>query len=330
MSLDFNPNFPTVFLNLLNLNPMTLSSLAETIADSPRTQAMRQFRERFIESILFLAAFSCVAITIAIMVILGTEALSLFGTVSIWEFFTSTTWAPLFEPARYGILPLVSGTLTTTVIALSIAIPLGTTIAIFLSEFASPKVRAWVKPILELLAGIPTVVYGYFALMLVTPLLQVVLPDLGGFNMLSAGLVMGIMIVPQISSMSEDAMRAVPAELREGSYATGATRLQTAWNVVFPAAFSGVSSSYVLGISRAVGETMIVAIASGGQAILSFNPMDSAATMTGYIVSVSMGDLPRGTIGYQTIFAVGLLLVLMTLAFNTLGHWLRKRYREQY
>jgi len=191
-------------------------------------------------------------------------------------------------------------------------------------------VRVWVKPILELLAGVPTVVYGYFALLIVTPLLKLVLPNLGGFNMLGAGLVMGIMIVPQISSMSEDALRSVPAELREGSYAAGATRLQTAWKVVFPAAFSGVSSSYILGISRAVGETMIVAIAAGLQPIVSFNPMDSAATMTAYIVQVSLGDLPHGSIGYQTIFAVGLLLVSMTLVFNVMGYVLKRRYREKY
>ena len=309
---------------------MAISSLSEAIVAPLRKQVIRRLKERFIESLLFLCAFSCVAVTIAIMVILGTESIGLFKTVSIWEFFTGTEWAPLFEPARYGILPLVSGTLTTSAIALFVAIPIGTTIALFLSEFASQKVRVWVKPILEILAGVPTVVYGYFALLFVTPLLQILLHSLPGFNMLAAGLVMGIMIVPQISSMSEDAMRSVPDELREGSYAAGATRLQTAWNVVLPAAFSGVSSSYILGISRAVGETMIVSIAAGLQAIISFNPMDSAATMTAYIVQVSLGDLPHGSIGYQTIFAVGFLLVSMTLFFNTIGHWLKRRYREQY
>ncbi len=309
---------------------MTISSLSKAIAAAPRKQVIRRLKERFIESVLFLCAFSCVAVTIAIMVILGTESIGLFKTVSLWEFFTGTEWAPLFEPAKYGILPLVCGTVTTSAIALFVAIPIGTTIALFLSEFASQKVRVWVKPILEILAGVPTVVYGYFALLFVTPLLQILLPDLPGFNMLAAGLVMGIMIVPQISSMSEDAMRSVPDELREGSYAAGATKLQTAWNVVFPAAFSGVSSAYILGISRAVGETMIVSIAAGLQATVSFNPMDSAATMTAYIVQVSLGDLPHGSTGYQTIFAVGFLLVSMTLVFNTIGHWLKRRYREQY
>lgn len=309
---------------------MAASSLSEAIAVAPRKQAMRQLKERFVESVLFLCAFSCVAVTIAIMVILGIESIGLFRNVSPWAFFTGTEWSPLFEPPRYGVLPLVSGTLMTSLIALTVAIPLGTIIAMFLSEFGSPKTRTWVKPILEILAGVPTVVYGYFALLFVTPVLQFFLPNLPGFNMLAAGLVMGIMIVPQICSLSEDAMRSVPAELREGSYAAGATRLQTAWKVVFPAAFSGISSSYILGISRAVGETMIVSIAAGLQPTLSFNPTDSAATMTAYIVQVSLGDLPHASIGYQTIFAVGLLLVSITLVFNTIGHWLKRRYREQY
>ena len=312
----------------------SLPSLAETIAASARTQRqrqqVRQWRERLIESVLFCCAFASVAVTIAILIILGTESIGLFKTVSPLEFFTGIEWAPLFEPAKYGVLPLVTGTLTTSCVALALAIPMGTTIALFLSEFANPKVRTWVKPILELLAGVPTVVYGYFALLFVSPILQALLPNLGGFSMLSAGLVMGIMIVPQISSMSEDAMRSVPSDLREGSYAAGATRLQTAWKVVFPAAFSGISSAYILGISRAVGETMIVAIAAGLQPTLSLNPLDSAATMTAYIVQVSLGDLPHGTIGYQTIFAVGLLLVLMTLTFNCIGYYLKQKYREQY
>jgi phosphate transport system permease protein len=290
----------------------------------------RDLRERAIEFFLFLAAFSSVATMIAIMVILVTESLALFKDVSIVEFLTSKDWAPLFDPPRYGILPLVTGTLVTSAVALMVAIPAGTIAAVFLSEFAAPKLREVVKPILELLAGIPTVVYGYFALLFVTPLLQVVLPDLPGFNMLSPGLVMGIMITPLISSISEDAMRAVPVELREGSYAMGATRFQTAWKVVFPTAVSGVSAAYILGISRAVGETMIVAIAAGLQPIITWNPLESAATITTYIVQVSLGDVPHGSIGYQTIFAAGLTLVLMTLVFNIVGHFLSKRYRETY
>ncbi|MBD2326470.1 phosphate ABC transporter permease subunit PstC [Alkalinema sp. FACHB-956] len=308
----------------------SLPSLAASVQQAQRRRSVRQVQEKVIESILFLAAFSCVAVTIAIMVILGVESFGLFKQVSIVEFLTGIEWAPLFEPPKYGVLPLISGTLTTTMVALLVAIPLGTTIALFLSEFASTTVREWAKPVLELLAGIPTVVYGYFALLFITPLLQALLPDLGGFNMLSAGMVMGIMITPLISSISEDALRSVPAELREGSYATGATRLQTAYKVVLPAALSGVSSSYILGISRAVGETMIVAISAGLQPTLTLNPLDSAATMTAYIVQVSLGDLPHGTTGYQTIFAVGLALVLMTLLFNIIGHFLSKRYRERY
>jgi phosphate transport system permease protein len=308
----------------------SILSLSESIAAPPRKQALRQLKERLIESILFLCAFSCVAVTIGIMVILGSEAIGLFKQVPILDFLTGTEWAPLFEPKKFGVLPLVSGTITTTVIALCVAIPLGTTIALFLSEFAPAKLRIWLKPILELLAGVPTVVYGYFAYLVVTPLLQIVMPNLGGSNMLAAGLVMGIMIVPLVSSMSEDAMRSVPSELREGSYATGATKLQTAWNVVFPAAFSGISSSYVLGISRAVGETMIMAIAAGGQPNLSFNPTDAAETMTAFIVRVSKGDVERGGVEYQTIFAVGILLVLITLVLNVISHLLKQRYREKY
>lgn len=304
----------------------------------PLSQTAQQWEKKFsrdlggraIEVVLFLAAFSSVMTTIAIMVILVTESLALFKAVSIIEFLTSKDWAPLFDPPRYGILPLITGTLVTSAVALTVAIPAGTIAAVFLSEFAPPKLRELVKPLLELLAGIPTVVYGYFALLFVTPLLQVVLPDLPGFNMLSPGLVMGLLITPLISSISEDAMRAVPVELREGSYATGATRFQTAWRVVFPAAVSGVSAAYILGISRAVGETMIVAIAAGLQPILTWNPLDSAATITTYIVQVSLGDLPHGSIGYQTIFAAGLTLVLITLVFNIVGHFLSKRYRETY
>jgi phosphate transport system permease protein len=215
-------------------------------------------------------------------------------------------------------------------VALLVAIPLGTIIAIYLSEFAGHKTRETLKPVLEMLSGVPTIIYGYFALLFVTPLLQKVFPGLPGFNILSAGLVMGIMIIPYVSSLSEDAMRAVPMSLREGSYAMGATRFQTAVNVVFPAALSGIASAYILGVSRAVGETMILAVAAGMQPNLSFNPMEPAATITSYIVQVALGDLPHGSVGYQTIFAAGLMLMLLTLAFNMLGYWLRRKYREVY
>ena len=290
----------------------------------------RNLRERFIEALLFLTAFASVAITLAIVVMLVKESYEFFQHVSIWDFLTDTQWTPLFDDAHYGILPLVSGTLVSSAVALLVAIPLGTIIAIYLSEFAPFTVREIAKPFLELLGGVPTIVYGYFALLFVTPLLQKIFPELPGFSLLSAGLVMGIMIIPYVSSLSEDAMRAVPMSMREGSYAMGATRFQTAIRVVMPAAYSGIAAAYILGISRAVGETMVVAVAAGMQPNLTWNPMEPAATITAYIVQVSLGDLPHGSIGYQTIFAAGLTLLLMTLSFNIIGHILRKRYREIY
>lgn len=290
----------------------------------------RHLHERFIETFLFLSALLSIAIMLAIIVMLVKESLVFFRHVSIWQFVTDTQWTPLFDDAHYGIMPLVSGTIVSSLIALLVALPLGTIIAIYLSEFAPFTVREMAKPFLELLGGVPTVVYGYFALLFVTPLLQIIFPELPGFNLLSAGLVMGIMIIPYVSSMTEDAMRAVPMNLREGSYAMGATRFQTAIRVVMPAAFSGIAAAYILGISRAVGETMVVAIAAGMQPNLTWNPMEPAATITAYIVQVSLGDLPHGSIGYQTIFAAGLTLLLMTLLFNIIGHALRKRYREIY
>ncbi len=307
----------------------TLSS-SSVSAQALSIKQARVWREKVIAFILFLAAFVSVATTIGIFYILVEESWHFFQEVSIVEFLTGTEWTPLFQDPAYGILPLLSGTITTTVVALVIAVPLGTIVSLYLSEFANPNFREIVKPALELLAAIPTVVYGYFALLFVTPALQLILPDLPGFNMLSAGLVMGLMIIPQVSSISEDAMRAVPLNLREGSYATGATRLQTATQVVFPAAFSGVISAYILGASRAVGETMIVAVAAGLQPVLTFNPMQEAATITAYIVQVSLGDLPHGTLEYQTIFVAGLTLVLFTLFLNILGYWLSQRFREIY
>jgi phosphate transport system permease protein len=293
-------------------------------------QVKRHLPERLIQGILFLAAFSAVAVTIAIMVILVYESLGFFAHVSIFDFLTDTQWTPLFSDKHFGVLPLVTGTLVVAAVALSIAIPLGTIIAIYLSEFAPHRVRETVKPFLELLEGVPTVVYGYFALLFVTPLLQTFIPGLPGFNMLGAGIVMGIMIIPYVSSVSEDAMRAVPMHIREGSYAMGATRFQTATRVVTPAATSGIVAAYILGISRAIGETMVVAVAAGSQPNLTWNPMEGAATITAYIVQVSLGDLPHGSLEYQSIFAVGLVLLLMTLLFNVLGHLLRRRFREVY
>jgi phosphate transport system permease protein len=290
----------------------------------------RNFVERVIEIILMFAALAATFITIGIVYVLVTEASGFFKEVSIIEFLTSKQWSPLFEDAHYGILPLVSGTLTTSFVALSIAIPIGTIAAIYLSEFATHKIRESVKPVLELLVGVPTVVFGYFALLFVTPLLQKINPDLPTFNMLGPGIVMGVMIIPYIASVAEDAMRAVPMNMREGSYAMGATKFQTAIRVVTPAATSGIIAAYILGISRAVGETMVVAIAAGQQPTFTFNPLEGAATITAYIVQVAMGDLPHGSLGYQSIFAAGMVLFLITFVFNILGHMVRKRFAERY
>ena len=292
--------------------------------------AYRKNRDRAIELILLACALVAVFTTLAIVLILVVESSYFFEHVTIREFLTDRMWTPLFDDAHYGIMPLVSGTLTVTFVALLVAIPLGTIIAIYLSEFATHRMRESVKPVLELLGAVPTVVYGYFALLMVTPFLQKFMPDLPGFNMLSAGLVIGLMIVPYVASVSEDAMRAVPRYMREGSYAMGATRLQTALRVVVPGALSGIAAAYILGISRAIGETMVVAIAAGMQPTLTFNPTEPAATITAYIVQVSLGDLPHDSIGYQSIFAAGLVLMLMTLVFNVIGFFLTRKFREAY
>lgn len=290
---------------------------------------MRRLRERAIETVLFLAAASSVLVTAGIVGILVVESLPFFEHVTLKQFLTDTQWTPLFENAHYGILPLLCGTFLSTIIALTVAIPLGTVAAAFLSEYIRPSLREVLKPLLELLAAVPTVVYGYFALLFVTPLLQKIIPSLGGFNVLSAGIVIGVMIVPYVSSLSEDAMRSVPGHLREASFAVGASRMQTAFRVVIPAAFSGISSAYILGISRALGETMVVAIAAGMQPNLTLNPTEPAATITAFIVQVSLGDLPHGSIGYQSIYVAGLSLLLLTLCFNIVGLWLRKKFQEK-
>jgi phosphate transport system permease protein len=294
------------------------------------SRLLMQVKEKVIESLLLFAALTSVAITVGIVGILVYESTSFFVQISLWEFLTDRQWTPLFSEPHYGILPLVSGTLVTTTVALAVAVPMGSLIAIYLSEYSSIGTREVIKPALELLSAVPTVVYGYFALLFVTPALQKLWPELPGFNMLSAGLVIGIMIVPYVSSVSEDAMRAVPLHLREGAFALGATRMQTALRVVFPSALSGITAAYILGISRAIGETMVVAIAAGMQPTLAWNPLEPAATMTAYIVQVSLGDLPHGSVGYQTIFATGLTLLLITLGFNIAGHVLKKRYRQIY
>jgi len=301
-----------------------------SIQSSFAGMTLRRLQERIIEFFLFLAALSSIAITLGIVGILVIESQHFFEHVSVFDFLTDTEWTVLFTNPRYGIMPLVTGTLVTSVTALLVALPLGTIIAIYLSEYANNRLREIIKPILELLSSVPTVVFGYFALLFLTPLLQKFLPGLPGFNMLSAGIVIGIMIIPYVSSLSEDALKAVPVQIREGSYAMGATRLQTALRVLVPSAFSGIASAYVLGFSRAVGETMIVAIAAGQQPNLTLNPMEPAATITTYIVQVSLGDLPHGSIAYQSIFAAGLTLMLLTLIFNIAGYLLRKRFREIY
>jgi phosphate transport system permease protein len=307
-----------------------LTAATRTPAISRNALRYRKMRDRIVEALLLASGLVAVLTTLAIVAILLMESAAFFEHVSLVDFFTDTLWTPLFADAHYGILPLVAGTLTTTMVALLVAVPLGTTIAIYLSEFAPHQVRETVKPILELLGAVPTVVYGYFALTMVTPFLQLLMPELPGFNMLSAGLVIGLMIVPYVSSVSEDAMRAVPRYMREGSYAMGATRLQTALRVVVPGAFSGLAAAFILGISRAVGETMVVAIAAGMQPNLTFDPREPAATITAYIVQVSLGDLPHGSIGYQSIFAAGLVLMSLTLLFNVIGFSLTRRFREAY
>lgn len=291
---------------------------------------IKKIREGAIETVLFLAAFSSVFITLAIVVVLSYESFGFFKAVPLKEFLTGTQWTPLFSEPKFGILPLVAGTLLTTSIALMVALPLGLTAAIYLSEYAPHRFREIVKPILELLAAIPTVVYGYFALLFLTPHLQKILPDLSGFNALSPGIIMGIMIIPYVSSVSEDSMKAVPMQIREGSYAMGATKFQTAIKVIIPSAFSGIAAAFIMGISRAIGETMVVAIAAGMMPNFTANPFEPVQTLTSYIVQVSLGDVPHGTIEYKTIFAAGITLFLMTLILNIIGFWLRKRIREAY
>lgn len=284
--------------------------------------------ERAIEAALLLCAGSAVFVTAAILFVLVSESLMFFRHVPLAEFLGETRWTPLFQEPRYGIAPLLAGTLVSSVIALLLAVPVGTLVAVYLSEFAGPRLRELAKPALELLAGMPTVVFGYFALLFVTPLLQRFIPGLPGFNLLSAGLVIGILIVPYVSSLAEDALRAVPMELREASAALGAGRFHTAWHVVLPAAASGVVASFVLAAARALGETMVVAIAAGQQPNFGLDPREPGATLTTYIAQVALGDLPHGSIGFQSIYAAGLVLFLLTLAFNLAGHWLRRRWRE--
>ncbi len=295
--------------------------------DHPRRKVAATLRERIIEMGLAGSALLSVLITAGIVAVLLFETIEFFREVSLADFLGDTRWTPLFANKHFGIWPLVAGTFLTSAIAIAVALPFGLLAAIYLSEYARPRTRRILKPTLELLAGVPTIVYGYFALVFLTPILQKVVPDLAGFNALSPGIVMGIMIIPMISSLSEDALYAVPNKLREGAYALGAARLPTIFRVVLPAARSGILAALVLAVSRAIGETMIVTIAAGQQPNLTLDPRSPIETMTAYIISISKGDTPTGTLEYRTIFAVGTMLFLMTLLMNVLSYRLARKVR---
>lgn len=290
----------------------------------------RRNQEKIVEFLLKGSAAITILTTVGIIWVLLSESFTFFKEVSLVEFLTDDQWTPLFTNKHFGIMPLISGTLLTTVIAVSVALPIGLTIAVYLSEYAPKKFRKTVKPMLEILAAVPTVVYGFFALMVVTPFLQKLIPDMAGFNALSAGIVMGIMIIPFVSSLSEDALQAVPKSLRNASYGLGSTRFQTAFKVMVPAASSGIIVSVILAFSRAIGETMIVAIAAGQQPRLTANPLVPIETITAYIVQVSLGDVPHGSLEYRTIFAAGMTLFAFTFILNNISFWVRKKFREQY
>lgn len=291
---------------------------------------MKRWNEKIIEKVLAFCALVTLLTTIGIILILLVEAIGFFSEVSVIDFITGTEWTPLFAQKSYGILPLLSGTFLTTIVAVSVALPVGLIIAIYLSEYASRKIRKILKPLLEVLAVVPTVVYGFFALMIVTPFLKTFIPNLSGFNALSPGIVMGIMIIPFVSSLSEDALSAVPNSLRQASFGMGSTRLQTAFRVMVPAASSGIVVSVILAVARAIGETMIVTIAAGQQPRLTFDPTVPIETITAYIVQVSKGDVPHGTLEYQTIFAAGITLFIFTFILNTVSYWIRNRYTQKY
>ena len=292
--------------------------------------ARRRIGEDVIKGVLALCAFVSVATTVGIAVALFVPAFEFFREISLVDFLTGRNWAPLFEPASFGVLPLIGGTLLVTAIASLVAMPLGLGAAVYMSEYAGPRVRGVLKPALEILAGIPTIVFGYFALTYVTPLLRDVGVPVDIFNTLSAGLVMGVMLLPTVASLSEDAMGAVPRDLRDGAYALGSTRMQVSTRIVVPAAVSGIVASFVLAISRALGETMIVLVAMGQQANLTFDPREAAETMTAFIAATGAGDVPTGSLEYKTIFAVGAVLFVLTFAMNLVAIRLVRRYREAY
>jgi phosphate transport system permease protein len=290
----------------------------------------RRWSERGIGGGLFLCAALTVATTAGIILVLAEETYGFFSKVPIWEFLFGTQWTPLLEPKSFGVLPLLNGTLLIVAGSALLAIPVGLASATYLSEYATPRVRGFSKPILEILAGVPTVVYGYFALTFITPILQKVLPSTQIFNAASASIVVGIMILPMVASLCDDALRAVPASLREGAYALGATSFETTTRVVVPGALSGIVAAFVLALSRALGETMAVTLAAGATPKLTLNPLESIQTMTSYIVQVSLGDTPAGTIEYQTIFAVGSLLFVITLLANIAANRVMRHFREVY
>ena len=312
-------------------DPRPGNSFADAFAASTGTARWKKYLpERIIKAVLFFCSIVSIFTTVGIVSVLIFEAALFFQEVSIFEFLTSTKWTPLFASKHFGILPLVTGTMLTSVGAMFVALPLGLLSAIYLSEYAPTSLRQVVKPILEILAGIPTVVYGYFALLFVTPILRSISDDISVFNGLSASIVMGIMILPMVSSLSEDAMRSVPRSLREGAYALGSTKLEVITRVVIPAALSGIVAAFILAMSRAIGETMIVTVAAGQNPNFTLNPFVPIETMTAYIVQVSLGDTPTGTLEFKTIFAVGLSLFVITLGMNLISQFIVRRFREVY
>ncbi len=296
----------------------------------PKKINFLKLKEVLIERLLLFCSLLSVLTTLGIICVLLSETIGFFKEVSIIDFLTDKQWTPLFTQKHFGILPLLAGTFLTTMIAILVAVPVGLVSAIYLSEYATARVRNTIKPLMEILAAVPTVVYGYFALLFVTPLLRKILPDVSGFNALSAGLVMGVMIIPLVSSLSEDAMNAVPSGLKEGAYALGSRRIQVALKIVFPAALSGITASIILAMSRAIGETMIVAIAAGQQPTLTLNPLVPVETITAYIVQISLGDTPHGTLEYRTIFVCGMTLFVITFILNVISFKLRKHFQEVY
>ena len=290
----------------------------------------RNFGERLIAAALFVCAAASTLITVGVVVVLLRETVGFFAEVPLMAFLTDTRWEPMFQEKHFGVLPLMAGSFMVAAGAAALALPVGMLSAIFLSEYAAPRLRRVLKPLLEILAGIPTVVYGYFALTFVTPAIRMVFPQTDIFNAASASIVVGIMIIPTVSSLSEDALRAVPDSLRQGAYGLGATKLEVSTRVVVPAALSGIVASFILAVSRAIGETMAVTIAAGNLPNLTLNPLESIQTMTAYIVQASLGDTPQGTLVYRTLFAVAMTLFLITLAMNVVSQWFLARFREEY